>query len=312
MFYKDDQETIISRTDTHGDAVLTFISKEDKLESYRILNSRIVNCIEDQGLVLTYKNKAVHMVAEAMNRVPMYCNALTSRGYHNILFVGHFWTGQYEWILERSTINPRTTMYDQFPPERDGSNWYPDIHILLQFIPIFMKQWKYHPEVSIVRPPEPRHKGIIHHLYNKYKVAENLVTCNQQYQMGMGPDEIAFDGWDPENKYDALVFLGVPRKHGTESFTMQQVKDTFGHMLTPNAEIVDIWNQYDNVQSSTGLRFFMDHRAYGLENRSTLSEVFHCRSTWDKETRNQGIGAEFDFMKRFLKFYSRNQRVDGG
>ena len=168
MFWRDEQEPIISSNDTHGDSTLTYISQDEKLETHRWLNSRIVNAVKSQDLVLRYKTEEVHMVAEAMNRVPMYCNLITSLGYKNILFIGHFNTSQYKWLLDRKEVDPNTRMYDCFPPERNGFLHYPDPHILFQFIPIFMKHWGYEPKITFARPPESRHKGIIHHLYNLF------------------------------------------------------------------------------------------------------------------------------------------------
>ena len=87
MFWRDEQEPIISSNDTHGDSTLTYISQDEKLETHRWLNSRIVNAVKSQDLVLRYKTEEVHMVAEAMNRVPMYCNLITSTLQEHLFFL---------------------------------------------------------------------------------------------------------------------------------------------------------------------------------------------------------------------------------
>lgn len=299
MFWRDEQEPIISSTDTHGDSTLTYISQDEKLETYRWLNSRIVNSIKSRDILLRYKTEEVHMVAEAMNRVPMYCNLLTSLGYKNILFIGHFSTSQPKWLLDRKEVNPNTRMYDCFPPERNGFLHYPDPHILLQFIPIFMKHWGYEPKITFARPPEPKHKGIIHHLYNLFKVSDQMVTCNIQYKHGMTEEEIAFGGTDPDEPFDAVVFAGVPKLASKNSFTMSDVKDAFGEYVTPNCEFVDLWAQYD-----TENRFFNDEHRHEVDAEEAIAEVFHTRAMWDSESRNATRPEEYNFMRRMVRIFS--------
>jgi hypothetical protein len=299
MFWRDEQEPIISSNDTHGDSTLTYISQDEKLETHRWLNSRIVNAVKSQDLVLRYKTEEVHMVAEAMNRVPMYCNLITSLGYKNILFIGHFNTSQYKWLLDRKEVDPNTRMYDCFPPERNGFLHYPDPHILFQFIPIFMKHWGYEPKITFARPPESRHKGIIHHLYNLFKVTEQMVTCNIQYKHGMTEEEITFGGTDPDERFDAVIFAGVPKLSNKNSFTMSDVKDAFGAYITPNCEFVDLWAQYD-----TENRFFNDEHRHEVDTEEAIAEVFHTRAMWDKESRNATRPEEYNFMRRMVRIFS--------
>jgi hypothetical protein len=305
MFWRDEQEPIISSTDTNGNSTLTYVYQEQKLETYRWLNSRIVNALRSKDIILKYKSEEVHMVAEAMNRVPMYCNLLTSLGYKNILFIGHFNAAQYSWLLDRKEVFPETRMYDAFPPERNGFLHYPDPHVLFQFIPIFMKHWGYSPKITFVRPPEPRHKGIIHHLYNLFKVSDQMVTCNVQYKHGMTEEEIAFGGTDPDNPFDAVVFAGVPKMPGKDSFTMSDVKDAFAAYVTPNCEFVDLWAQYDDSEFG-GHRFFNDEHKHEVDAEEAISEVFHTRAMWDQESRNSGRPEEYNFMRRMVKIFSNS------
>lgn len=298
MFYRDDQETIIRDTDQHGDAILTYVSHEDKLETYRYINSRLVNTIASEDLLIKYKNEQVHMVAEAMNRAPMYCNFLTSRGYNNILFVGHFDMAQYHWYLERDLLNPNTRMYDSFPPERSGDTYYPDINIILQFIPIFMKHWNYTPKVTIVRPPEPKYKGIIHHLYNLFRVSDNIVNSNKQYKHRVN-HEFYLNDWDGV-RFDAVVFAGVPMQNETQSFQLEEVKSRFEPYVTSNCQYVDIWN---NQGLDNNMRFFRARR-HVMDTAKDLGNVFSARSTWDKSNRNRGYAEELNFLKRQIKVFS--------
>jgi len=304
MFYRDDQETIISDVDQHGDSKITYVSQEEKLETYRFINSRLVNSIKQNQLVCLYKNEEVHMVAEAMNRAPLYCNFLTSRGYKNILFVGHYNSGQYHWYLDKAKNNPNTRMYMPFPPERNHLNYYPDINIILQFIPIFMKKWGYAPKVTIARPPESRHRGLIHYLYNKFKVADNMETCNRQYKHGTPFDWKMKDRATSAEKFDAVVFAGIPMHDGKQSFNLDQVKHHFAKYCTSNVEYVDIWNNYD---LDDGMRFFRSQRKHRIDVTGNIGEVITTRAIWDKETRNAGRPEEYGFLKRQIKVYSSEE-----
>mgnify|MGYP003325611501 CR=1 len=299
MFYRDDQETIISSVDQHGDAVMTYVSQAHKQETFRFLNSRVVNAKQDQDIVLQYKNDHVHVIAEAVNRAPMYCNFLTSRGYKNILFVGHFDVADYKWFHERQVDDPASRMHDMFPPERQGNLFYPNIDIIVQFIPIFLNLWNYEPKVTIVRPPEPKHKGLMHHLYNKFRVTDNMVQSNKQYKH-------VVDGYEldiPEGtaKFDAVVFAGVPNQEGETAFQLQQIQDIFAPYLTSNAHYVDI---YQNQGTSRSFRFFRDNVRTEKDIAGNLGAVMTARSIWDKETRNQGRGHEYAFLKRQIRVFT--------
>ena len=300
MFYRDDQETIISSVDQHGDAVMTWVTQHHKLESFRFINSRIENAVRDQDIVLTYKNEWCHSVAETINRAPMYCNFLTSRGYQNILFVGHFWVGQYNWLHPRKEVDPTSGMLYPFPPERDNKPWYPDIDVITQFIPIIHRLWNYSPKITIVRPPEPRHKGVVHHLYNLFKVSENLIESNKQYKHGEDTFELL--NWEPQNSsdlFDAVVFAGVPMKDGDQSFQLSQLKEIFNPYVTSNCEYVDIY-QNQGVDGDT--RFFRN-RDREQDVTGSLGAVITARAVWDRETRNQGRKEEYGFLKNQIRVF---------
>ena len=121
----------------------------------------------------------------------MFCNALMSRGYKNILFVGHFNDHQTHWMLDKFAGR----MIDVLPEERQDMQTFPDMNIVAQFIPLVLKTMGYDASFVIPRPPESKHKGAMTSLYEFVGMIDNTLACSHQYKHGQ-------DSWSLTGDYE--------------------------------------------------------------------------------------------------------------
>ena len=132
MFFSTQDEAIL-RDGTKQE----FVLGSEKATLARNLNSSLKQMTTANGRYLRYNNSDLNMVEESLSRAPMFCNALMTQGYKNILFVGHFNEGQTHWMLDEFSGRMLTVM----PEERDQMHSFPDLNITSQFIPLLMKQY---------------------------------------------------------------------------------------------------------------------------------------------------------------------------
>jgi hypothetical protein len=295
MFYKDDSELYVQSTRSDGELNLRYVTPELKERTYRHINSRIENSKRNKNLLTHYKNAEIHMVAEIINRVPMYCNVIASRGYSNILFVGHFNASQYKWYLKTRPADPDTRLYHELPPERDGQENFVDLNICHQFVPIIWDMYGYKPNMDYVQPPHSRNLGMMHELYQKFEL--NRVRSDTQYRHG--DTQFVLSDWD-ENPYDAVVFAGVPEAVGKDSFSMTDVVDSLSAYVTDDCEFIDLWGNQSH-----------DYRFYGneadrLPTDNNVATAFRIRGDWDKQVRNEGRPEEYALMCKNINAYRKS------
>ena len=268
MFFNDKDEIILKDGNTES-----FVSGEEKLGLSRHLNSVAKNVTVKQGKYLRYKNDELNVIEEAINRAPMFCNALMSRGYKNILFVGHYNDHQTHWMLDKFAGR----MVDVLPEEREDMQTFPDLNIVSQFIPLVLRMMRYDVSFVIPRPPESKHKGAMHSLYESVGMIENSIACSQQYKHG-------HDSWSLEGDhepFDAVVFLGVPMVDKGIGFEEDQVREIFAPMCTEDFEMVDI---YYGLPSS--VKWFNGEEKDTTE--PMMDVAFSIRSTWDDDVKTGG------------------------
>ena len=281
MFYNSKDEVILT-DGTKQEFVKGF--HKDALTRY--FNSELKGMTTNNGKYLRYKNDDVNVIEEAMSRAPMFCNALKSRGYKNILFVGHFNEGQTHWMLDQFAGR----MIDLLPPERSEMQTFPDMNIVAQFIPMVMKSFNYDGDFTVVRPPEPKYKGVMHDLYMLNGMRDDTLGSSQQYKHGQ-------DSWTLEGeheKFDAVVFLGVPMVDKEVGFEEIQVREIFAPHCTPEFEMVDI---YYGAPSSVKW-----YNGEEKESNSMVDTAFSIRAQWDEATA-KGRPEESDIMKRMISVF---------
>lgn len=240
-----------------------------------------------KGKYIRYKNSEVDVLDEAINRCPMFCNAIASRGYKNILFIGHYNDHQTHWMLDKFTDR----LVDLLPPEREDMHSFPDLNIVAQFIPVLMEIGGYKINFALPRPPEEKHKGVMHELYERTGLQNNSLSCDSQYKLGAHMWSLDAD---KEEKFDAVVFLGVPMADPEVGFEEDQVREKFAPYCTPDFEMVDIYYGIpSDIKWQNGEK---------KESTSNIETAFVIRSSWDDSVK-EGRPEEFDIMDRMFSVY---------
>lgn len=287
MFFNLLDETIL-REVTEEKSLSQFVLGTEKEQIARKLNGQISADLKLTGDYLQHKNEEVNTVEEALNRAPMFINFLKHRGYKNILFVGHYNTGQYQWTLE----SRMDRVVDVQPLERSNMNTMIDPNIVLQFLPLVYKMYGYKGDFGVVRPQESRFRGIMHSLYSQNGLGANVVESTKQYRHGMLSSDIQFAS---DKKYDAVVFLGVP-KHEGKDFAHKRVADAFSGLLAEAAEFVDLYYSASDAGKFTN--------ADKKEHKPDWDAAFNMRAIWDESVQgDHGRPEEYEIMNRMISVY---------
>jgi len=280
MFFSTKPETILL-----SDGTQTHVSSEFKEEMVRSMNDVLNNSTVRKGKYLRHSSEEVNVSEEMMSRGPMFCNSIMSRGYKNILFVGHFNAGQTNWMLDKHAGR----MIDLMPTERRGMQTFPDLNIVAQSIPMMMHSFGYDCEVTIARPPENKHKGVMHQMYNVFN-SQIVSLCSHQYKHGQ-------TSWTLEGeheKFDAVVFLGVPMQDREVGFEEDQVREIFAPLCTPEFDMVDIYYGAPSV-----VKWINGEEK---DSKTMVDTAFTLRSVWD-EDMFEGRQEECDIMHRMIKVF---------
>jgi len=292
MYYRIKSETIYTQPMTEdGTATAKFIGGHDKDRLWRRINRAIMENVRDNDLTLTYKDYYEHTVDEVINRVPMICNFISLRGYKKILFVGHYNAAQESWLVDPKIDRIPHTL----PKSRWDKNKIVDSNILLQFIPIIRKEMGYHEwDMHVVKPTESRHRKVMHSLYQRFEL--DILNGGSQYKHGMTEFNVETP---PDTLYDAVLFAAVPKSDSGVEFTYDDVKDVFGHLLTEDAEIIDMYYQSKDTSKYIGA----DAKDIGTE----MTMVFSNRALWDDKfkdtTRGAMDGVEYKMLLDTIKVY---------
>tara|TARA_B100000497_G_C7646726_1_gene388902 strand:+ start:576 stop:1430 length:855 start_codon:yes stop_codon:yes gene_type:complete len=284
MFYNPKSESILK-----DGTILETVPSATKHAHFNFLNECLKEHTTHKGKYLRYTNDDVHCVEEIFSRGTMMCNAIMSRGYSNILFVGHYNDYQSHWVLDKFSDR----MVDVMPEERSDMQTFPDLNVISQFIPLVLRAYGYDATFSITRPPESKHTGVVVECYEKFSLQKKSLSCSSQYKHGVS-------GWtldaDKEEKFDAVVFLGVPMSDPEVGFEEDQVRETFAPYCTPDFEMVDLYYgaAYSNKWQNGESKDFTPH----------VETSFTARVSWDeyfggKEDRPE----EFDIMDRMFSVY---------
>lgn len=283
MFYNTKDEFILK-----DGSVKSVVDGTDKHQSVKMINALMKYFTVHQGKYLRYKNSEVNVIEEAFSRAPMFCNAIMSRGYKNILFVGHYNDHQTHWMLDKFAGR----MIDVFPPERDDMQSFPDLNIIAQFIPVIFKAYGYEASFTLARPPESKHKGAMHKVYEFVSIDQHSLPCSHQYKHGQTSWSLTGD----HEKFDAVVFLGVPMVDQGVGFEEDQVREIFAPMCTEDFEMVDI---YYGLPSS--VKWFNGEEK---GNKTMVDVAFSVRSGWDDDVKTGGgRPEEYDIMSKMISVF---------
>ena len=289
MFFSTINETILRETNESG-PVWRFVYGSEKESMARNLNGDLNQDINKHNFYLRHASSKVNTVEEALSKCPMYCNFLMTKQYQNILFVGHFNSSQHSWLLPWNADRH----VDLLPPEKEDFGQLVDPNIILQFVPLIFKMFSYKADMMLCKPPEKRNTGIMHSLYMKNGLTDNMIPTSCQYRHGMNKYDFYLSLEPNTAKFDAVVFLGVPKNE--ESFTVQQVKDCFSPICTPDFDLVDMYYNGGDDQ------IFISGESQ--DNTESLARVFSNRSEWDIAVQQSGgRPEELQLMDRIISVY---------
>lgn len=272
MHYRAVNETVIkSRPHVKtGDITGTFIHAWKKATAWGQLNYKMEKDIEINDLVVNWKNEDVHTVSEVFNRVPMMLNIISMTGARKILFVGHYNAAVKTWYHPAKSDRIIHTQ----PPERSTEDTVVNLNIVSQFIPIVKMAYGYtNFEMHTLKPPESRHRQLMHGLYGRYGI--DLIPCDRQYKHGHNSIEIQPPR---DTQYDMVVFAGVPKHEDGTRFTKAQVKAVFAPYCTEDFKIMDIYYQNKDEEKYIG--------GTQVSTKDYVTKAFTNRSLWDDSFRN--------------------------
>ena len=121
-------------------------------------------------------------------------------------------------------------------------------------------------------------------------VTNKALECSQQYKHGQSSWTLDGD----HEKFDAVVFLGVPMEDQSVGFEEDQVREIFAPMCTPEFDMVDI---YYGAPSS--VKWYNGEKK---ESDSMVDTAFSIRSQWDEDTA-KGRPEESDIMKKMISVF---------
>lgn len=281
LFHNKYEEKILTRTDD-GEYNIIKVHRK-KMALRQRLQSVMNNLIETNEYTVNFGDNTVNVYDEILNLVTLLCNFISSQKVEKVLFVGHFESSNTRWTTGKHS-HVRTDVVD--------------MNVLSQFIPIILKEYNYNIDVSVVKPLQSRHNGLITDLYEEFGI--NIIRSTWQYEHGMNLTELR--NVTPTNDFDCAVFAGVKMRENCQSFQLSQVTDCFGRLLTDDCKIIDM-----NKDSHKELRFLHDHNnRYG--HLGGVNEVFETRKAWDKDVyleRNQEVNQKlYDFLDDFISMHT--------
>jgi len=288
MFFNLLNEKILR--DTSDGHVYQYVQSHEKEAIARRLNGQLNTEWAQHGIDTLYTTKDVNVVEEALNRAPMYMNAIKNRGHQRILFVGHFLADQPSWIMQSDFDR----IPDALPPERAHMATVADMNVVFQFVPLVAKMYGYKGEICYTSPDATRHRGVMHTLYDSNGLRDGLIKCGNQYRHGMTAEEFGLRM--PQGpRFDAVVFLGVP-KHDGQDFSAAEVREVFAPHCVEGFEMIDLYYGAPDPGKFIG--------SEPKDSTADADVAWMTRAQWEENfQREGGRPEEYDIFKRTFKVY---------
>lgn len=288
MFFNLLNEKILR--DTSDGHVYQYVQSHEKEEIARRLNGQLGAELRDHSISLIHSSPDVNVIEEALNRAPMFLNAIKNRGHQSILFVGHFNSDQPSWIMSGKSDR----IPDAPPPERADMESFADMHIVMQFIPLVAQMYGYKGEFYYTSADENRFRGVMHSLYDLNGMRGGMVKTQNQYRHGMSVEELEID-MTPGERFDAVVFLGVPKKDG-QDFSAGEVREVFAPFCKPDFEVIDLWYGVPDEGRFVG--------GEPKDNSVDLDVAWTTRAQWEENFQEEGgRPEEYEIFKRTIHIF---------
>ena len=126
----------------------------------------------------------------------------------------------------------------------------------------------------------------------EHGLSDNTLECSQQYKHGQNSWSLQGE----HEKFDAVVFLGVPMQDQDAGFEETQVRETFAPLCTPDFDLVDV---YYGQQSSVKW-----YNGEEKDSKTMVDTAFSVRSTWDVDAAKFSYSqTEHDIMLDMIKVF---------
>ena len=288
MFFNLLNEKILR--DNSGEHVYQYVQPHEKEEVARKLNGQLGAELAEHSINLIHSSPDVNVIEEALNRAPMFLNAIKNRGHQSILFVGHFHGEQPSWVMSAKSDR----IPDVQPPERAMLESVADMHVVLQFLPLVAEMYGYKGEFCYTSPDANRHRGVMHSMYDLNGLRAGMVKTTEQYRHGMSAEQLGID--IPEGpRFDAVVFLGVP-KHQSQDFSAGEVRNVFAPFCKEGFEMIDLWYGVPDEGRFVG--------GETKDNSVDADVVWTTRAQWEENFQaDGGRPEELDIFKRMYNIF---------
>jgi hypothetical protein len=303
MFYRSIPETIFTvPSEDVSNVEAKYVTKKSKIDAVGKLNYTIKTECERNDYALDWESKEndINMVLEVYNRVPMFLNFLSLRGYKKVLFIGHFNASQKVWHHP----NKSNRINHLLGPERWYQNRSIDMNILLQFLPIVKMEYGYtNFDMHVVRPEDAhfRHRHMMHSMYKRYGC--DIIPGTDQYKHG---DRLLSITPPQDTVYDAVVFAGVPKDNEGVEFTEESIRQMLSIYCKVGFDIIDLYYQEEDKTK------FIGKEKEDITPETT--QIFANRGLWDDKfskydpVTRQGENRIFTDM---IKVYTDPDKIYG-
>lgn len=181
---------------------------------------------------------------------PILLNVIANRNPKNVLFVGHYEQGK-------------------------NRNWNRDnLNILSQLMPVIHQEYGFNFDMHILKPNNQKNLGALWNLYDQFDLS--TMEFNKQYVHG---DKVLIKDvkGQPDEKFDTVVFAGVPH---FERFTGVSLQKVWDRWCKPDFELIDIYEGGGSEE-----RFIdREHCKYIAQD---VSKAFILRSENDRQESDQ-------------------------
>ena len=278
MKFKNESEFIVQSVKEDGVVNSVMIHHETKNEiiapALSAIKSHKIN--HEPGLVVD-SSVIKHTV---LTRCPLTCNTiqgLQKPANHDrpleVLFVGYYDQGrQLNWVMDNHSETNIVYNTDGIPYDSREIPQILKYEIAGQFNPVIADRYPYNMNVTVAEPPESRHLGAIHDVYDMYNTTK--ISCNKQFKFGSSSWRLTET---PTVSFDVVVFLYVPKKYDDTTFDTSYVADLLGSAIRPNTILIDC-NLKDGGDE---LRF--SNRENKIDISPQVVKAFSTRAEWDAD-----------------------------
>tara|TARA_Y100000385_G_scaffold274576_1_gene317924 strand:+ start:1571 stop:2470 length:900 start_codon:yes stop_codon:yes gene_type:complete len=297
MKYKNKSEFIVQGVAEDGVVNSVMIHHETKNEIFSPAIGAIKSHKENHESGLIIDSDVIKNTV--LTRSPITCNTiqgLQKSSDHDrpleVLFVGYYDQGrQLNWLMDNHSETNIVYNSDGIPYDSREISQIVKYEIAAQFHPVIADQYPYNMNVTVAEPPESRHQGAIHDVYDRFNITK--LTCNKQFKFGSTSWTLTET---PARQFDVVVFTYVPKKYDDTTFDTSYVAERLGSAIRPDTILLDV-----NIQGEDDeLRF--SNRENKLDISPQIVKAFSTRAEWDEDVIT-GRSTHFKWVSKGISAY---------